>query len=215
MASATGNSSLRRCSSLPNLLVWLLNLSLLVLTGRRARARSSSSARGRRPSAGRSSPCTQPPCSPHSQRSTRSSPTSASPRARRSRSPRCPATRWPPWPSSSATTTASASSAPPGTAGSSSCWRSWRSYCCWAMFMAQAVALAATCVLSRRWAREYQEAETEKAAAARKRGRKMARVQAESAAAAEAGVKAVDEKVMRSSSGKKVHWANNDGYEEC
>lgn len=84
-----------------------------------------------------------------------------------------------------------------------------------AMFMAQAVALAATCVLSRRWAREYQEAETEKAAAARKRGRKMARVQAESAAAAEAGVKAVDEKVMRSSSGKKVHWANYDGYEEC
>ncbi|CAN6302087.1 unnamed protein product [Urochloa humidicola] len=84
-----------------------------------------------------------------------------------------------------------------------------------AMFLAQAVALAATCVVSRRWEREYQVAETEKAAVARKRGRKMARVQAESAAAAEAGVKAVDEKVMRSSSGKKVHWANDDGFEEC
>jgi len=84
------------------------------------------------------------------------------------------------------------------------------------MFLAQAVALAAACVVRRRWAREYQAAETEKAAVARKRGRKMARVQAESAAAAEAGVKAVDEKVMRSSSsGKKVHWANNDGFEEC
>jgi hypothetical protein len=83
------------------------------------------------------------------------------------------------------------------------------------MFMAQAVALAAACAVSRRWKREYQAAETEKAAVARKRGRKMARVQAESAAAAEAGVKAVDEKVMRSSSGKKVHWANNDGFEEC
>ncbi|CAN6321249.1 unnamed protein product [Urochloa humidicola] len=84
-----------------------------------------------------------------------------------------------------------------------------------AMFLAQAVALAATCVVSRRWEREYREAETEKAAVARKRGRNMARVQAESAAAAEAGVKAVDEKVMRSSSGKKVHWANDDGFEEC
>ncbi|XP_062216575.1 uncharacterized protein LOC133916763 [Phragmites australis] len=83
------------------------------------------------------------------------------------------------------------------------------------MFLAQAVALAATCVVSRRWAREYEAAETEKAAAARKRGRKMARVQAESAAAAEAGVRAVDEKVMRSSSGKKVHWAKNDEFEEC
>ncbi|RCV46293.1 hypothetical protein SETIT_9G520000v2 [Setaria italica] len=83
------------------------------------------------------------------------------------------------------------------------------------MLLAQAVALAAACVVSRRWKREYQAAETEKAAVARKRGRKMARVQAESAAAAEAGVKAVDEKVMRSSSGKKVHWANNDGFEEC
>ncbi|TKV97905.1 hypothetical protein SEVIR_9G524800v4 [Setaria viridis] len=83
------------------------------------------------------------------------------------------------------------------------------------MLLAQAVALAAACVVSRRWKREYQAAETEKAAVARKRGRKMARVQAESAAAAEAGVKAVDEKVMRSSSGKKVHWANNDGLEEC
>ena len=32
----------------------------------------------------------------------------------------------------------------------------------------------------------------------------------------QAGVKAVDEMVMRSSSsGKKVHWANNDGFEEC
>ncbi|CAL4912871.1 unnamed protein product [Urochloa decumbens] len=84
-----------------------------------------------------------------------------------------------------------------------------------AMFLAQAVALAATCVVSRRWEREYREVETEKAAVARKRGRKMARVQAESAAAAEAGVKAVDEKVMSSSSGKKVHWANDDGFEEC
>ncbi|RLN42111.1 uncharacterized protein C2845_PM01G04880 [Panicum miliaceum] len=83
------------------------------------------------------------------------------------------------------------------------------------MFLAQAVALAAACVVRRRWAREHQAAEAEKAAVARKRGRKMARVQAESAAAAEAGVKAVDEKVMRSSSGKKVHWANNDGFEEC
>jgi len=84
------------------------------------------------------------------------------------------------------------------------------------MFLAQAVALAAACVVRQRWAREHQAAEAEKAAVARKRGRKMARVQAESAAAAEAGVKAVDEKVMRSSSsGKKVHWANNDGFEEC
>lgn len=74
------------------------------------------------------------------------------------------------------------------------------------MFLAQAVALAATCVVSRRWAREYQ------AAVETKRGRKKARVQAESA---EPGVMAVDEKVMRSSSGKKVHWANNDGFEEC
>ncbi|GJN30446.1 hypothetical protein PR202_gb18754 [Eleusine coracana subsp. coracana] len=83
------------------------------------------------------------------------------------------------------------------------------------MFLVAAVALVATCVVSRRWAREYEAVETEKAAMAKKRGRKMARVQAESAAAAEAGVKAVDEKVMRSSSGKKVHWAKNDGFEEC
>jgi hypothetical protein len=83
------------------------------------------------------------------------------------------------------------------------------------MFLVQAAALVATCVVRRRWAREYEAVETEKAAVARKRGRKMARVQSESAAAAEAGVKAVDEKVMRSSSGKKVHWANNDGFEEC
>lgn len=83
------------------------------------------------------------------------------------------------------------------------------------MFVTQAVALVATCVVRRRWAREYEEVETEKAAVARKRGTKMARVQAESAAAAEAEVKAVDEKVMRSSSGKKVHWAKNDGFEEC
>ncbi|KAJ1298554.1 hypothetical protein BS78_01G462300 [Paspalum vaginatum] len=83
------------------------------------------------------------------------------------------------------------------------------------MFLVQAVALAATCVVSRRWAREHQAAEAEKAAVARKRWRKMARVQAESAATAEAGVKAVDDKVSRSSSGKKVRWANNDGFEEC
>ncbi|KAL6867220.1 hypothetical protein ACP4OV_015244 [Aristida adscensionis] len=84
-----------------------------------------------------------------------------------------------------------------------------------AMFLAQAVALAATCVVGRRWAREHEAVETEKAAVARKRGRKMARVQAEAAAAAEPGVRAVDEKVMRSSSGKKVHWATNEGFEEC
>jgi hypothetical protein len=84
-----------------------------------------------------------------------------------------------------------------------------------AMILVQAAALVATCVVRRRWAREYEAAETEKAAVALKRERKMARVQAESAAAAEPGVKAVDEKVMRSSSGKKVHWANNDGFEEC
>ena len=48
------------------------------------------------------------------------------------------------------------------------------------MFLAQAVALAAACVVRRRWAREHQAAEAEKAAVARKRGRKMARVQAES-----------------------------------
>ncbi|KAF8776276.1 hypothetical protein HU200_003682 [Digitaria exilis] len=84
-----------------------------------------------------------------------------------------------------------------------------------AMLLAQAGALAATCVVSRRWAREHREVETEKAAVARKRGREMARVQAVSAAAAEAGVKAVDDKVMRSSSGKKVHWANDDGFDEC
>ncbi|KAL6660209.1 hypothetical protein ACP70R_002331 [Stipagrostis hirtigluma subsp. patula] len=85
-----------------------------------------------------------------------------------------------------------------------------------AMFLAQAVALVAACVVSRRWAREHEAVETEKAAVARKRGRKMARVQAESAAAAEAEVKAVDEKVMRCVGGsKKVHWAKNDGFEEC
>lgn len=83
-----------------------------------------------------------------------------------------------------------------------------------AMLLVQAVSLVTACAVGRRWAREYEAAETEKAAAARKRGRKMARVQAESAAAAEADVRAVDEKVMRSSSGK-VHWANNDGFEEC
>uniref|UniRef100_A0A0A9EBI1 Uncharacterized protein n=1 Tax=Arundo donax TaxID=35708 RepID=A0A0A9EBI1_ARUDO len=83
------------------------------------------------------------------------------------------------------------------------------------MFLAQAVALVATCVVSRRWAKEYEAAETEKAAVARKRGRKTARVQAELAATAEAGGKAVDEKVTRSSSGKKVHWAKNDVFQEC
>ena len=54
------------------------------------------------------------------------------------------------------------------------------------MFLVQAVALAAACVVGRRWAREHEAAETEKAAAARKL---MTRVQA------------VDEKVATRSEG--------------
>ena len=66
------------------------------------------------------------------------------------------------------------------------------------MFLVQAVALAAACVVGRRWAREHEGAEMEKAAAARKL---MTRVQA------------VDEKVATGSQGaggKKVHWGNTE-----
>lgn len=214
MASATENSSLRRCSSLPNLLVWLLNLSLLVLA-----AAALGPVFLLRP---RPTPFGWALVSVHA-----TTLLSALAALHAQLTHLC-----------LAASTALALAALSGHALASLAFflrhdhslrllgsaRDRREQfvlafleelLLLAMFMAQAVALAATCVLSRRWAREYQEAETEKAAAARKRGRKMARVQAESAAAAEAGVKAVDEKVMRSSSGKKVHWANYDGYEEC
>lgn len=214
MASATGNSSLRSCCSLPNLLVWLLNLSLLVLA-----AAALGPVFLLRP---RPTPFGWALVSVHA-----TTLLSALAALHAQLTHLCLAAH-----------TALALAALSGHALASLAFflrhdhslrllgsaRDRREQfvlaflevlLLLAMFMAQAVALAATCVLSRRWAREYQAAETEKAVAARKRGRKMARVQAESAAAAEAGVKAVDEKVMRSSSGKKVHWANNDGFEEC
>ncbi|CAD6202337.1 unnamed protein product [Miscanthus lutarioriparius] len=214
MASATGNSSLRSCSSLPNLLVWLLNLSLLVLA-----AAALGPVFLLRP---RPTPFGWALVSVHA-----TTLLSALAALHAQLTHLCLAAH-----------AALALAALSGHALASLAFflrhdhslrllgsaRDRREQfvlafleelLLLAMFTAQAVALAATCVVSRRWAREYQAAETEKAAAARKRGRKMARVQAESAAAAEAGVKAVDEKVMRSSSGKKVHWANNDGFEEC
>ncbi|XP_020186688.1 uncharacterized protein [Aegilops tauschii subsp. strangulata] len=67
-----------------------------------------------------------------------------------------------------------------------------------AMFLVQAVALAAACAVGRRWAREHEAAEAEKAAAARK----MARVRA--------GVTPVDEE--KGASGKVVLTGNAD---EC
>ncbi|XP_066388648.1 uncharacterized protein [Miscanthus floridulus] len=214
MASATGNSSLRSCSSLPNLLVWLLNLSLLVLA-----AAALGPVFLLRP---RPTPFGWALVSVHA-----TTLLSALAALHAQLTHLCLAAH-----------AALALAALSGHALASLAFflrhdhslrllgsaRDRREQfvlafleelLLLAMFTAQAVALAATCVVSRRWAREYQAAETEKAAAARKRGRKMARVQAESAAAAEAGVKAVDEKVMRSSSGKKVHWTNNDGFEEC
>ncbi|KAG0552549.1 hypothetical protein BDA96_01G516700 [Sorghum bicolor] len=214
MASATGNSSLRSCCSLPNLLVWLLNLSLLVLA-----AAALGPVFLLRP---RPTPFGWALVSVHA-----TTLLSALAALHAQLTHLCLAAH-----------AALALAALSGHALASLAFflrhdHSLRLLCSdrdrreqfvlafleelllLAMFVAQAVALAATCVVSRRWAREYQAAETEKAAAARKRGRKMARVQAESAAAAEAGVKAVDEKVMRSSSGKKVHWAINDGFEEC
>jgi hypothetical protein len=66
------------------------------------------------------------------------------------------------------------------------------------MFVVQAVALAATCAVGRRWAREHEADEGEKAAAA---GKLMARVQP------------VDEKVTTTSDGaggKKVRWGNTE-----
>lgn len=83
-----------------------------------------------------------------------------------------------------------------------------------AMFVMQSVALILTCVVEKRWAREYEEVEAEREAAARKRSWRMTRVQEEAmanaAAMAEVKGRELDEKMKA----KYGQWVKNE-FEEC
>ncbi|XP_064985256.1 uncharacterized protein LOC135624999 [Musa acuminata AAA Group] len=75
------------------------------------------------------------------------------------------------------------------------------------MFLVQSLALVSACPVQRWWLRQYEEVEAEREASARKRSRRMARVQEEAIANAEAVARELEEKTRRSKEGR---WAKND-----
>ncbi|CAL9199081.1 uncharacterized protein LOC103968518 [Musa acuminata AAA Group] len=75
------------------------------------------------------------------------------------------------------------------------------------MFLVQSLALVSACAVQRWWLRQYEEVEAEREASARKRSRRMARVQEEAIANAEAVARELEEKTRRSKEGR---WAKND-----
>ncbi|CAL9100241.1 unnamed protein product [Musa textilis] len=75
------------------------------------------------------------------------------------------------------------------------------------MFLVQSLVLVSACAVQRWWLRQYEEVEAEREASARKRNRRMARVQEEAIANAEAVARELEEKTRR---GKQGRWAKND-----
>ncbi|XP_073105298.1 uncharacterized protein [Elaeis guineensis] len=78
------------------------------------------------------------------------------------------------------------------------------------MFMVQSAVLVSACIIQRWWVREYEGVEAEREVIARKRSRRMARVQEEAmanaAAMAEVKARALDEKMKN----KYGQWMKND-----
>ncbi|MQL73665.1 hypothetical protein Taro_006006 [Colocasia esculenta] len=82
-----------------------------------------------------------------------------------------------------------------------------------AMFLVQSLVLMLSCALQSCWVREYEGLEAEREVAARKRSRRMARVQEESLANAAAMAELKEKEVENKMRNMYVQWARADGAE--
>ncbi|XP_072988385.1 uncharacterized protein [Typha latifolia] len=78
------------------------------------------------------------------------------------------------------------------------------------MLLVQSIVLISTCVVQKWWAREYEEVEAEREMAAKKRSRRMARVQEEAMANADAMAELKARELDEKMKNKYGQWMKND-----